>query len=177
MIEPRNTGEHSPGVGRRPLLRVLLMSLCFSVLAGCSSSYRVGDHVLVEWGDEGHVYPAFIIQKKEGSRFRVHYEGYPSRWDEDVPLPRIVGRVTGPVNPPPPPKKVRLAQGLDKDRDDSAPVSRYKEGDLVRVKWRGSVYRAVVLEVVSPGEFKVHYEGHEEAWDEVIAVSRIVTTP
>lgn len=177
MIEPRDKRKYPTPLTGRALLRAILVALCFFVLVGCTSSYRVGDHVLVEWGDEGHVYPAFIIQKKQGSRFRVHYEGYPSRWDEDVPLPRIVGRVTGPVNPPPPPRKVRLAQGLDQDRDDSAPVSRYKEGDRVRVKWRGSVYRAMVLEVVSPGEFKVHYEGHEEAWDEVIPVSRIVTTP
>lgn len=174
MIEPQ---QDHVGTTFGVHWRATLALLALVVLAACSREYRVGDHVLVEWGKEGHVYPAYIIQKKEGSRFRVHYEGYPSRWDEDVALPRIVGRVTGPVNPPPPPKRVRLAQGLDQDKDEDAPVSRYKEGDHIRVKWRGSVYRATVLEVVNPGEFKVHYDGHEEAWDEVIPVSRIVTSP
>ncbi len=134
--------------------------------------------MLVEWGREGHIYPAFIIQRKGTSTYRVHFDGYPARWDEDVPLPRIKGRVTGPVTQPPPPKHVRIAQGLDlKKEGESSQLGRYKEGDRVRVTWRGSVYWALVTEVKSPTEFKVHYEGHEDAWDEVVTVSRIVTTP
>src|SRR5690606_11479143 len=58
----------------------------------CARAYQVGDHVLVEWGDEGHVYPGFIVKQKSASVFRVHFEGYPARWDEDVSLPRIRGR-------------------------------------------------------------------------------------
>lgn len=161
-----------------PAAATLLVLLVSMLVVGCSRPYQVGDHVLVEWGKEGHLYPAFITVRKSSSKYRVHYEGYPSRWDEDVSLPRIKGRVTGAVAQPPPPKHVRRAQGLDtKKKGDGSQLGRYKEGDRVRVTWRGSVYRATVIEVVSPTEFKVHYEGHEDAWDEVVPVSRIVTSP
>lgn len=162
--------------GRIALLRLLL---CFPLLLlGCARPYQVGDHVLVEWGREGRFYPGFIVEKKSRSTYRVHYEGYPVRWDEDVSLPRIKGRVTGPVTQPPPPKHVRIAQGLDlKQEGESSQLGRYKRGDRIRVRWRGTVYRATVLQVASSTEFKVHYDGHEDAWDEVVPVSRIVTSP
>lgn len=153
---------------------LVLVSTC-SLLAACSRPYRVGDHVLVEWGEERLLYPAFIIERKSKSRYRVHYEGYPSRWDEDVELVRIAGHVEGDVVAPPPPLKVRIARGFDAKKSGDAPVSPFKEGDRVRVRWRESVYRAVVLEIVSTTELLIHYDGHESAWDEVIPVSRVVS--
>lgn len=157
-------------------LRRAIVIGCFAGLCvGCSRPYQVGDYVLVEWGGDQLLYPAFIIEKKDKSRFKVHYEGYPSRWDETVPLPRIKGRVEGKVTHPPPPLKVRVARGLKPEKKGTnLPVSQFKEGDRVKVKWRESVYRANVIEVVSANELKVHYEGHETAWDEVVPVSRIV---
>lgn len=150
-------------------------ALFFAV--ACARPYQIGDHVLVEWGDEGHVYPAFIVKQKSGSVFRVHFEGYPARWDEDVSLPRIRGRAGASPAHPPPPRKIRLAQARAEGQEDQGQLGRYKPGDRVKVSWRGSVYRAVVLELKSPTEFKIHYEGHEPAWDEVVPASRIVTTP
>lgn len=162
MIESQNLARRS----------LLLLALSVPVF-GCSRPYQVGDHVLVEWGEDQLLYPAFIIEVKEQSRYRVHYEGYPTRWDEVVPLPRIKGRVEGKVAPPPPPLRVRLATGI-KPEGDNSPVSQFKEGDRIRVKWRESIYPASVIEVVSANEIKVHYDGHENAWDEVVPVSRIV---
>src|SRR5690606_33016512 len=102
----------------------------------CEESYRVGEYVWVEW--EGRDYPAYIIEKKGATRFRVHFDGYESRWDEDVTLDRIKGRIKGPVSPPPPPEKVARAAGISpKASSSAAPVSHYKVGDRVRVKWRG----------------------------------------
>jgi hypothetical protein len=145
------------------------------MVSGCSRPYQVGDHVLVEWGEDLHLYPAFILEVKDKSRFKVHFEGYPSRWDETVQLPRIKGRVEGEVLPPPPPLKVRLASGVSPTAEgERTPVSQFQVGDRIKVKWRESVYRADVMEVVSAGELKVHYEGHESAWDEVVPVTRIV---
>ena len=137
----------------------------------------MGDHVLVEWGDEKLQYPAYIVEKKSRTRFRVHYEGYPARWDEDVGLPRIKGWVEGEVIHPPPPKRVRLARGLSAKDQGDLPVSPFKEGDKIHVRWRESDYRATVLEIVSAQELRVHYDGHETAWDEVIPVSRIIISP
>jgi hypothetical protein len=159
-----------PAVARRALL-----ILALGLATGCSRPYQVGDYVLVEWGEDKLLYPAYIIEKKSKSRFKVHYEGYPTRWDETVQLPRIKNRVEGKVTHPPPPLKVRVAQGLKPEKKGAkVPVSQFKEGDRVKVKWRESVYRATVIEVVSANQLKVHYEGHESAWDEVVPVSRIV---
>ena len=151
---------------------------CALLFVACTRPYRVGDFVLVEWGDEKLLYPAYIIAKKGNSRFRVHFDGYPARWDEAVTLDRIQGLVSGQPVQPPPPRHVQIATGVDKEKAaDSTPLGRYKVDDRIRVKWRGSVYRAVVLEVVGAEKLKIHYDGHESAWDEVIHVSRIVTTP
>lgn len=146
-------------------------------LPACSRPYRVGDYVLVEWGDENQFYPAYIIEKRSKTRFRVHYDGYPSRWDEEIGLPRIQGYVEGEPPHPPPPKRVRLARGLKPKKEGETPVSPFKEGDKVRVRWRESTYRATVLEIVSANELLIHYDGHESAWDEVIETSRVVSTP
>lgn len=155
--------------------RLLLLSAGCLVLAGCARAYQVGDYVLVEWGEDKLLYPAYITELRPNARFRVHYEGYPSRWDEVVPLPRIRGLVEGKVTPPPPPQKVQLALGLQvKKTGADAPISQFKVGDRIKVKWRDSVYRANVVQVMSASELLVHYEGHESAWDEVVPLSRIV---
>ena len=155
--------------------RKLLFGAVAFVVVSCTKPYQIGDYVLVEWGEDKLLYPAYIVEKRGKSQFRVHYEGYASRWDEVVPLPRIKGRVMGKGTPPPPPRKVRVAHGLAaEEKGANAPVSQFKVGDRVMVKWRESTYRANVIEIVSTSELKVHYEGHETAWDEIIPVSRIV---
>ncbi len=173
----------SPSVNKvRTCVRSLVIALFSLWLVGCSKPYRVGDYVWVEW-EEGAYYPAYIKQKKSNTRYRVHFEGYASRWDEDVTLDRIRGRIEGPATPPPPPKKVQLVTGTgpQKSKDgtpaaaSAQPVSRYQEGDRVRVRWRGSIYKATVIGVVKSDEILVHYDGHESAWDEVVSVDRIVT--
>jgi hypothetical protein len=45
----------------------------------------------------------------------------------------------------------------------------------VRVRWRGSVYPANVTQVLAPDTLVVHYQGHEDAWDETINIDRIET--
>lgn len=152
-------------------LRFVLVGLALLV-GGCKEPYRVGEYVWVEW--EGRNYPAYIIERKGETRFRVHYDGYEARWDEDVTLDRIKGRIEGPVTAPPAPAKVARAAGVSPKASSSAqPVSPYKVGDRVKVKWRGSLYAATVLGVVAPDKFLVHYDGHESAWDEVVPLDRI----
>ncbi len=155
---------------------VALLGVVLLLGTGCQETYRVGEHVLVEW--EGNDYPAYIIDRTGRGRFRVHFDGYSSRWDEEVSLDRIKGRVTGKVTAPPPPAKVARATAVGPKPSTSAgPVSAYKEGDKVRVRWRGSVYTATVVVVLAQDRFVVHYDGHESAWDETITLERIVTSP
>lgn len=58
--------------------------------AAQTNTYRVGDHVRVEWRDK--LYPAQIIDVVGKEKYRVHYEGYPSEFDENVGLSRIQAR-------------------------------------------------------------------------------------
>src|SRR5688572_12739568 len=89
----------------------LVVACLVPVLSGCQQPYRVGEHVLVEW-EEGKLYPGFITEQTGKSRFRIHFDGYDSRWDEDVSIDDIKGRVEGPVAAPPPPEKVARAAGV-----------------------------------------------------------------
>jgi hypothetical protein len=158
---------------RAAILAAWLFAL--SAPVACTQPYRVGEYVWVEW--EGRDYPAYIVERKGNTRFRVHYDGYDGRWDEDVTLERIKGRIEGPVTAPPPPDKVARAAGVPAKGSSSAgPVATYKPGDRVRVTWRGSVYAATIVGVVAPDKFLVHYDGHESAWDETVHIDRILGT-
>ena len=141
---------------------------------GCRKPYRVGDHVLVEW-EEGKAYPAYVLEVNGRSKYRVHFEGYDSRWDEDVGIDRIVGRVEGPVAPLSPPEKVTRAAGAPVGSAKPTGTHGFQPGDRVRVTWRGSAYAAVVIGVEGKDRLLVHYEGHENAWDEVVSLDRVVS--
>jgi len=159
---------------RRSEGRWLLLTVSL-LLAGCKKPYRVGEHVLVEW-EEGKFYPAHVLEVHGAARYRVHFDGYDTHWDEDVGLDRIRGRVQGPLTAPPPPEKVTRAAGAPTGSAAAGlGINPFTEGDRVRVTWRGSVYGAVVLEPVGRDKVRVHYEGHEPAWDEVVALDRIVS--
>jgi len=152
---------------------ILAVSLLF---AACKKPYRVGEHVLVEW-EEGKFYPAHVIEAHGPARYRVHFDGYDTHWDEDVGVDRIRGRIQGdPAPPPAPPAKVSRTLGAPTGSAGVAEgINPFREGDRVRVTWRGSVYAAIVLEPVGRDRVLVHYEGHENAWDEVVALDRIVS--
>ena len=157
--------------------RALLVIALMVLVSACKKPYRVGEHVLVEWEKDQPPYPAYITERVSATRYRVHFDGYDSRWDEDVSLERLLGRVEGPVAVPPPPTKVALAAGVTSPKTAGSAgevaVSPYREGDRVRVSWRGSVYSATVTKVIAKDRFEVHYEGHEAAWDEVVGIDRI----
>jgi hypothetical protein len=142
---------------------------------GCKKPYRVGDHVLVEWEEGKAPYPAYVLEVNGKSRYRVHFEGYDARWDEDIGIDRIVGRVEGPVAPLPPPDKVTRAAGAPAGSAKATGAHGYQPGDRIRVTWRGSVYAAVVIGIEGKDRLLVHYEGHENAWDEVVSLDRIVS--
>ncbi len=49
----------------------------------------------------------------------------------------------------------------------------YDVGDHVLVEWEDGIYPAMIIEVAGQGKVKVHYDGYDEMWDEVIPRSRI----
>lgn len=52
----------------------------------------------------------------------------------------------------------------------------YAVGDKVLVEWEGQNYPAVILEAAGPSKYKVHYDGYDEIWDEVVLRARIKGT-
>jgi hypothetical protein len=141
-------------------------------LGGCADTYRIGDQVLVDY--DGSRCPGYVIDQKSRTRFRIHFdfEGY--EWQEDVPFEKVLGRVKTPAAPCPLPKRVRLALGLQSATAAHPEVSPYRVGDRVRVRWRQSIYPATVIQVAGGDRLVVHYEGHENVWDETITADRIV---
>ena len=49
----------------------------------------------------------------------------------------------------------------------------FKVGDKVQVFWKNTWYPAAVVAVPSPGQYKIHYDGYEASWDEVVGNARI----
>lgn len=148
----------------RPWLRVAVVALALTLVA-CKRPYSVGDHVLVEW--EGNKYPAMIIAAEGPSKFRVHYDGYDTIWDEVVSRDRIHGLVEGTVVSPEPPPKVRQKAIA------AAQTNVYKIGDRVRVEWHGQLYPSVIVGIVGQERYRVHYEGYGPEWDETVGLARI----
>jgi hypothetical protein len=132
---------------------------------GCKRKYDVGDKVLVEW--EKNNYPAVILESKGPTKFKVHYEGYDPMWDEEVPRERIKSLVEGKVVHPEPPLKVR-AKALQ-----AAQTNIYKIGDRVRVEWHGTMYPSVIVGIVGPERYRIHYEGYGDEWDDTVGLNRI----
>jgi hypothetical protein len=147
-------------------IAALVLFLCLVVLSGCKRSYDVGDHVLVEWEED--VYPAMIIEVPGPGKIKVHYDGYDDIWDEVIARNRIKGYVEGEVRIPDPPEKVR------RTAIEAAKTNEYKIGDRVKVDWHGHQYSAVVVGIVGPERYRVHYEGYGSEWDENVPRDRIL---
>lgn len=154
----------------RRLALGLAMLLAATLGVGCKETYRVGDFVLVDWC-EGE-YPGYVVARKGRTRYRVHFDGYESRWDTDITHDKIKRRLDEPVLPPPP-LCAEVARALGIQQPEKGAPALYQPGAHIKVTWRGSVYKATVLSIEGPNRFKVHYEGHDDAWDEVISGDRI----
>lgn len=154
----------------RSCLRVSLLGLALLAL-GCGKTYRIGDYVLVMWREAGP-YPAYVLEHS-GRRYRVHFDGYPDRCDEEVVVDAIVGLAKPPVaTPANPPEGVSCVR--PKPTPDEGVAQVYRVGDRVKVTWRGSAYPALIVEVIARDRFRVSYEGHEEQWNETVSLDRIV---
>jgi hypothetical protein len=139
---------------------------------GCQRPYRVGERVKVLFDKKEC--PGFITEIRARSRFQVHFtfEGYV--WDEAVSLDRVKGVAEDTLPNCQPPERVARALGIRGKKEKEA-VTPYKVGDRIRVRWRESAYPATVLEAIAADKLRIHYDGYDEAWDEVIATDRILS--
>ncbi|MGE5492677.1 MAG: caspase family protein [Actinomycetota bacterium] len=49
----------------------------------------------------------------------------------------------------------------------------FVRGDAVDIEWHGSWYPGSVLEVKQQGRYRIHYDGYDSSWDEVVGPDRI----
>lgn len=135
-------------------MSLLLRSLCAAYALAVASWVQaavcsVGDQALVNW--KGKEYPAKVLKVNEDqTRCYIKYTGYGDEWNEWVGPDRL--RIPG--------------------REISVSTSRFKVGDSVDVKWKGSWYPASVLSVKN-GRYKIHYDGYGSNWDEWVSDDRI----
>lgn len=153
---------------RRWALVVVLVS---AWATACSKSYRIGEHVWVNW--QGSRFRAFVIEKTGDARLRVQFEGCDGTWQREVAVDQLAGRVA-PSEAAHSPTRIACAPAEPATHGStSQPGAPYKAGDRIRVKWRGSVYLATVLQVQGPDRILIHYEGFENAWDEAVSLDRV----
>jgi hypothetical protein len=77
--------------------------------------------------------------------------------------------VKGYVLPPPPPPRVRARMTAG----NKTTISTFRQGDRVKVDWKGSFYSATVVEVLGNERYRVHYDGYDANWDENVDIARI----
>jgi hypothetical protein len=127
--------------------------------ASSPGAYKAGDKVDIEW--KGRWYPGEILSVS-GDKHRIHYTGWASSWDEDVPASRLrapTGAAKAVAEPTQAPTAVKAVAG-------------WKAGDSVDVNWKGSWYQGRVLSV-SGGQYRIHYIGWASSWDETVPASRL----
>lgn len=166
--------EDRPDLGRPACSagRGLVFALVVSGLSsGCRQSYRVGEHIWVD--NDAGVYPAFVREERGATRLLVQYQGCDETWAREVTLDRVKGRVAA-EQPVSRDKYACLRDAAAEGDRGIAASTPFKVGDKLRVKWRGSVYPAVVVGVIAADRFSVHYDGYETAWDETVSIQRIV---
>ena len=162
-----------PIVGVGSSHRFVLTLLILLLTASCKKPYRVGEHVWIEI--DGRKYSAYIKEKRSRTRLLVHFDGCNSQSEEQIHADKVVARIEGTpqgVGECPQDRKQKLAVGAA----SAKVVTEHKVGARVKVRWRGSIYPASIVGVVARNRYLVHYDGHDNAWDEEVGVERIVTS-
>ena len=150
----------------------ILMCFAIAFSPGCSRRLRIGEHVWVI--QEGGPVRAFIVERTGDARVRVQFEGCDSTWQKEITADRISGRVSDSEATRPPSRPACGPTNTAWKGDPSVgPTAPVKVGDRIRVRWRGSTYTASVSGIVAADRVLVHYEGFENAWDEVVPIDRI----
>ena len=96
--------------------------------------------VEAEW--KGTWWPAVILGR-DGDRYKIHFVGWDSSWDEWMPAKRI-------------------RSGYARDTEPE-----------LAVEWKNQWWPAAILESKASGHYKVHYTGWDASWDEWVTKDRM----
>jgi hypothetical protein len=154
--------------------------------------HPIGSAVVVQWGAQW--WDAHVIETPAPNVWKVHYDGWSDQWDELVGPDRIRDRsAAAGLTRGTKPKAVAVTVALSlllvactlsfvamsALRSSPAPApaaqgsSGVVAGAIVEVQWRGTWYRAQILEVMPDGSMRVHYEGYGPEHDEVVRPRRV----
>jgi len=122
---------------------------------------------------EGMPVRAYIVERTGEARIRVQFEGCDATWQREITADRITGRVNDAEAARLPARPACVPTSAAHKGDPVGLVAPVKVGDRIRVRWRGSTYNASVAGILAPDRILVHYEGFENAWDEVVPTDRI----
>ena len=142
--------------------------------AAPAMTFAVGDAVDVQW--KSSWWKGEILEVK-GSKYRVHYVGWSSTWNEDVTPDRVRARsVSASVGSEETAPAASAAPSATQAAAEPAPkavaATAWKAGSKVDVNWNGQWWQGQVLSVVG-AQYKVHYVGWASSWDEVVPASRL----
>ncbi len=161
-----------------------------------AARYGPATKVFVLWG--GKWWPATVLHETGAGLYRIHYDGWSSKWDETVGADRIA-----PADRPPPGPRAGggptlavlialllvlalLAIGVWLAAASRAPRSvpasppgaavasagSLAPGDAVWIDWNGIWYEGVVVSVSDP-TIRVHYAAYADAYDEDVPLERV----
>ncbi len=162
----------------------LVVGTCFGSLGlvACQEkapTYSVGDKVDVEW--KGSWWKAEVLDASDG-KYKIHYVGWASSWDESVPLARMRARTAGAkegtATKAPVKKRAKAetkpakAPAAVSAAASAAAATAWKVGDKVDVEWNGAWWQGEILEAAD-GKYKIHYVGWAASWDESVAPKRL----
>ncbi|MFO0737484.1 MAG: hypothetical protein U0270_16450 [Labilithrix sp.] len=141
---------------------------------------QVGDKVDVQWN--GTWWKAKILAVQDG-KYRVHYTGWASSWDENVVPERVrdqtadaktgsTAEADDPATAAATPPAATPAAATPSAAKAPATTAAYAVGSKVDVNWKGGWYQAKILSKVD-ANYRVHYIGWSASWDDTVPPSRI----
>lgn len=157
--------------------------------------HAAGQAVLVKWGVRW--WKAKVVRVTGGDRWLIHYDGWASKWDEEVGPDRICAAPKGSKAGGGRTRAVVaavaaaciVAGGLagfflvtDEPSSVIGPVEpssvvntgvQLSVGDKVQVRWRDGWYIASVLRVEENGDVYVSFDGYGSEWNDTVTRDRI----
>jgi hypothetical protein len=140
-----------------------------------------GQSVEVEW--QGSWYAATILGQEPNGLFRIHYDGWSDEWDEAVDASRVRAPGDGTDGQLVTPDVFASHPGAADDNSGTTvdpggwtptPDTDLPPGLAIHVEWRGSWYRAEIVNAPPYGETcRVHYTNWDAEWDEDVPRERV----
>jgi hypothetical protein len=131
--------------------------ICASPKVVAAAKYKVGASVDVLWN--GKWYDANILAVAAGEKYRIHYVGFNSSWDEWVTDARVR------------PKSGKSATSAS-IAPSASPAATYAVGDAVNIEWKGGWYPGKII-AIDGAKYRVHYDGYNSSWDESVTPARL----